>query len=69
MVGPVLRICRALDGMPLAFELAAARVRALSQQIAAWLRPLPAARRLVSGYAGWRGSLGGKDARSGWPGR
>jgi predicted ATPase len=37
MVGPVLRICRALDGMPLAFELAAARVRALSQQIAAWL--------------------------------
>jgi hypothetical protein len=25
-------------------------------------RPLPAARRLVSGYAGWRGSLGGKDA-------
>ena len=37
-VGPVLRICRALDGMPLAFELAAARVRALSpQQIAARL--------------------------------
>ena len=41
----MLRICRALDGMPLAFELAAARVRALSpQQIAAWLgdrfRPL-----------------------------
>jgi len=35
----VLRICRALNGMPLALELAAAaRVRALSpQQIAAWL--------------------------------
>jgi hypothetical protein len=25
-------------------------------------RSLPAARRLVSGYAGWRGSLGGEDA-------
>jgi predicted ATPase/DNA-binding SARP family transcriptional activator len=37
-VGPVLRICRALDGMPLAIELAAARLRALSpQQIAARL--------------------------------
>jgi predicted ATPase len=37
-VGPVLWICRALDAMPLAFELAAARVRALSpQQIAARL--------------------------------
>ena len=37
-VGPVLRICRALDGMPLAIELAAARVRALSpEQIAARL--------------------------------
>jgi predicted ATPase/DNA-binding SARP family transcriptional activator len=37
-VRPVLRICRALDGMPLAIELAAARVRALSpQQIAARL--------------------------------
>jgi predicted ATPase len=30
IVGPVLRICRALDGMPLAFELVAAWVRALS---------------------------------------
>jgi predicted ATPase len=38
IVGPVPRICRALDGMPLAFELAAARVRTLfPQQIAARL--------------------------------
>ena len=35
---PVLRICRALDGMPLAIELAAARLRALApEQIAARL--------------------------------
>jgi predicted ATPase/DNA-binding SARP family transcriptional activator len=37
-VAPVLRICRALDGMPLAIELAAARLRALSpEQVAARL--------------------------------
>jgi hypothetical protein len=50
--------------MPLAFKLAAAGVRALSpQQIAARLGDrFPAARRLVSGYAGWRSSLGGEGA-------
>jgi predicted ATPase/DNA-binding SARP family transcriptional activator len=37
-IGPVLHICRALDGIPLAIELAAARLRALSpDQIAARL--------------------------------
>jgi predicted ATPase/DNA-binding SARP family transcriptional activator/tetratricopeptide (TPR) repeat protein len=37
-VGPVLHICRSLDGIPLAIELAAARLRALSpDQIAARL--------------------------------
>jgi predicted ATPase/DNA-binding SARP family transcriptional activator len=37
-LGPVLQICRSLDGIPLAIELAAARLRALSpDQIAARL--------------------------------
>jgi hypothetical protein len=64
LIHPVLRIGRALDGMPLVFELAAAaRVRALpAANCSAAGRPLPAARRLVSGYAGWLGSLGGEDA-------
>ena len=49
-MGPVLRICRALDGMPRAFELAppgCARSPAADRSAAG--RPLPAARRLVSG--------------------
>jgi predicted ATPase/DNA-binding SARP family transcriptional activator len=53
-VGPVLRICRALDGMPLAIELAAARLHALSPtQVAARLddrfRLLADGRRPVAG--------------------
>jgi predicted ATPase/DNA-binding SARP family transcriptional activator len=52
--GPVLRICRALDGMPLAIELAAARLHALSpEQVAARLddrfRLLADGRRPVAG--------------------
>ena len=53
-LGPVLRICRALDGMPLAVELAAARFHALSPaQVAARLddrfRLLADGRRPVAG--------------------
>jgi predicted ATPase len=53
-LGPVLRICRALDGMPLAIELAAARFHALSPaQVAARLddrfRLLADGRRPVAG--------------------
>jgi hypothetical protein len=50
-VGPVLRIRRALDGMPLAFELAAAPgcARSPAGDRSAAGRPLPAARRFVSG--------------------
>ena len=36
-MGPVLRICRALDGMPLAFELAPPGCALFPQQIAARL--------------------------------
>jgi predicted ATPase/DNA-binding SARP family transcriptional activator len=53
-LGPVLRICRALDGMPLAIELATARFHALSPaQVAARLddrfRLLADGRRPVAG--------------------
>jgi predicted ATPase/DNA-binding SARP family transcriptional activator len=53
-VGPVLGICRALDGLPLAIELAAARLHALSpDQVAARLddrfRLLADGRRPVAG--------------------
>jgi predicted ATPase/DNA-binding SARP family transcriptional activator len=53
-LGPVLRICRALDGLPLAIELAAARFHALSPgQVAARLddrfRLLADGRRQVAG--------------------
>jgi predicted ATPase/DNA-binding SARP family transcriptional activator len=53
-LGPVLRICRALDGLPLAIELAAARFHALSPgQVAARLddrfRLLADGRRPVAG--------------------
>ncbi len=52
-VGPVVRICRALDGIPLAIELAAARVRALT--------PVQVADRLDDRFAllsvGSRGAL------------
>jgi predicted ATPase/DNA-binding SARP family transcriptional activator len=51
--GPVVRICRALDGIPLAIELAAARVRALT--------PVQVADRLDDRFAllsvGTRGTL------------
>ena len=67
----MLRICRALDGMPLAFELAAARVRALSpQQIAAWLGNR--FRLLAGSRAGTPAGVARSAAkmhRSGWPGR
>src|SRR6266511_104742 len=74
-VRPVLRICRALDGLPLAIELAAARLRALSPgQIAARLddrfrlladggRPATARHQTLRAVVDWSWDLLGEPER------
>ncbi|HET9139354.1 AfsR/SARP family transcriptional regulator [Actinophytocola sp.] len=75
-VGDVVRICRALDGMPLAVELAAARLRTMTlEQLAARLddrfrlltqgsRTAPPQHRTLRAVVDWSWELLGEDERA-----